>query len=154
MQEVVQQLQQDNSLYASSHEEGLQRVLTSRYVLIGNTGTVRMAMETLDERQRCIITENDLYGMEEMIALRVPSTYAYRKMINYEILRYYSNGINNRMREAMKPDLNFCFKRNRFYRISVNSMLFQHYLFGTGFILAIALLGMEVLYYHLKKRVR
>ncbi|XP_053661230.1 uncharacterized protein LOC128710210 [Anopheles marshallii] len=154
MQEVVQLLQQDSSLYALSYEEALQRVLTSKYVLIGNTGTVRMAMETLEEMQRCNITENDLYRMEDMIALRIPSTYAYRKMINYEILRYYSNGINNRMREAMKPDLHICYKWNRFYRISMHSMLFQHHLFGMGVALAVALLGLEVLYYLLKKRIR
>uniref|UniRef100_A0A182MKM5 Ionotropic glutamate receptor C-terminal domain-containing protein n=1 Tax=Anopheles culicifacies TaxID=139723 RepID=A0A182MKM5_9DIPT len=53
MNEVMQQMQRDKSLYVSSHEDGLNRVLSSRYVLIGNTGTVRLAMQNLNQDQYC-----------------------------------------------------------------------------------------------------
>uniref|UniRef100_A0A182Y4E5 Ionotropic glutamate receptor C-terminal domain-containing protein n=1 Tax=Anopheles stephensi TaxID=30069 RepID=A0A182Y4E5_ANOST len=82
--EVMQRMQHDKSLYVFSHEDGLHRVLTSKYVLIGNPGTVRIAMQKLPEKQNCIITEISLKGIEHMVALKIPHSNAYRKMINYE----------------------------------------------------------------------
>uniref|UniRef100_A0A182RNM5 Ionotropic glutamate receptor C-terminal domain-containing protein n=1 Tax=Anopheles funestus TaxID=62324 RepID=A0A182RNM5_ANOFN len=84
MNEVIHRMQSDESLYVSSHADGLQRVLGSKYVLIGNSRTVRKAMEDLDQEQQCNITEIQMDGIEQMVALIMPTSNAYRKMINYE----------------------------------------------------------------------
>uniref|UniRef100_A0A182JYF5 Ionotropic glutamate receptor C-terminal domain-containing protein n=1 Tax=Anopheles christyi TaxID=43041 RepID=A0A182JYF5_9DIPT len=84
MNSIMERMTQDTSLYALSYEHGLHRVLTSKYALIGNVGSVRMALQNLDENQNCNITEIELRGIEQMVALQMPSFYAYRKMINYE----------------------------------------------------------------------
>uniref|UniRef100_A0A182N6J1 Ionotropic glutamate receptor C-terminal domain-containing protein n=1 Tax=Anopheles dirus TaxID=7168 RepID=A0A182N6J1_9DIPT len=84
MHEVMRRMQHDKSLYVFSHEEGLQRVLTSKYALIGDAGTVRMAMQDFGMAENCNITEINLDGIEQMVALQMSSTYAYRKMINYQ----------------------------------------------------------------------
>uniref|UniRef100_A0A182W0A0 Uncharacterized protein n=1 Tax=Anopheles minimus TaxID=112268 RepID=A0A182W0A0_9DIPT len=84
MNEVMQQMQRDKSLHVSTHEDGLHRVLGSKYVLIGNPGTVRMAMQNLNQEQYCNVTEINIRGIEQMVALKMPSINSYRKMINYE----------------------------------------------------------------------
>ncbi|XP_049277156.1 uncharacterized protein LOC125760767 [Anopheles funestus] len=152
MNEVIQRMQSDESLYVSSHADGLQRVLGSKYVLIGNSRTVRKAMEDLDQEQQCNITEIQMDGIEQMVALIMPASNAYRKMINYEILRYYSNGLNNRISEAIARRRSKCVKQKQFHRISTGSTTFQLYLFLMGSALAIVFIGIELMCYHFKKR--
>lgn len=53
MNEIMRRMVQNSSLYSLSHEHALHRVLTTKYALIGNVGSVRKAMQSLDEQQNC-----------------------------------------------------------------------------------------------------
>uniref|UniRef100_A0A182PAC7 Ionotropic glutamate receptor C-terminal domain-containing protein n=1 Tax=Anopheles epiroticus TaxID=199890 RepID=A0A182PAC7_9DIPT len=84
MNEIMQRMQRNISLYSHSYDHGLQRVLTTKYALIGNSGSVRNSLKHLNQEDNCNITEIELKGIEQMVTLQMPSFYAYRKMINYE----------------------------------------------------------------------
>ncbi|XP_041760731.1 uncharacterized protein LOC121587724 isoform X2 [Anopheles merus] len=151
MNEIMRRMVQNSSLYSLSHEHALHRVLTTKYALIGNVGSVRKAMQTLDEQQNCNITEIELTGIEQMIALQMPSFYAYRKIIHYEILRYYSNGVRHRLGLGTIPTRRMCVPNKQFYRITLCNITVHLYLLKVGFTLAAILVCIELLYYHVKK---
>ncbi|KFB45836.1 AGAP013473-PA-like protein [Anopheles sinensis] len=83
LEKVILQTEADKTLYANSYEEGIRRMLQSKYALIGSSGVMRKALSNRPNNESCQITELRLDQIMVNLAFEMKSMYAYRKMINY-----------------------------------------------------------------------